>query len=518
MGFTVHTLPSAEKFTAICTALDNFGKAGFERLRIASGTEGSFPSLASTPGWIERILRFFRFKSKNVRLQDVANFSLDWLRTHAFRFTPEFCKQLPTLQKLRPLMQKAHLAEEFNLLLAQAALINKERIRTDFELQWPNDLPGKDQLEPIVREIISRFLKNPGSTIRRERKTTTISLECPEQAPLKYDLPLKVDFFLEGAIRRRRIIIKTNEVLGRGGERKVLRAYDVLSGQELVSKPFVSPIEKLIVQTFYEHNLAGLTPYCAGNEKRFYETRCQPLLNYLIEPLEARLKMARQLILALDSLHDIVLEQHCITDPEGKEVEIDRLPCYHADIKFPNILVFQNDQSELVAVLSDLGGSSNVAELCYTPFFRSPELTRFAEEKFYPLANMDPLLQFGETLEHNLRFGQSSDVWSLGLVLVALLTGKTLENVPETFRDVGVPALDCFRDHLKRPWTGDRLPIDHWLVKLNQEDIDSSLDKLGSACTFSSDAKKIWNCIKKMLKVNPEERVTIRQACLDLNS
>lgn len=578
MGFTVNLLPSQDRFKAVCTELTQLGKVGFERICISTGEDGFRPCLTSTPGWIERILRFFRFKNKNVRLQEVANFSLNWLRAHAFHYTKEFHAQISQLETLRPLMKKAQLEKEFdrlldetkekapqekrvqkfvedskelitesqkrfdelakqlqdahhqNMLKLEDRLYQLEEIRVqltsrigrmpivaNFKLHWPKEFKEKDQAEPLIKTIISDFLLHPGTIIRRQKKSTTISLDVPEQETRTYDLPVKIDFYLEGAIRQRQIIMKTQQIIGTGGQRKVLQAYDLLSGRELVSKPFVSDGERLLVRTFHQQRIAGVVPYFAGTEKRFYEMKCQPLIKYLKEPIEVRAKMALELISGLNNIHDIILGDCVVTCPNGHRVEIPRLPFYHGDIKFPNILVFENQLGKLEAAFSDLGGAAAVEKYCYSSFFRSPELTRFIENTCYFLGQQSTFLNQGQIIQHNLAFGQSNDVWSLGLVLLTLLAGKTLNGFSPELDELGVPDLSCFINRLKQVRFSIIRTDDEWIQRLTQKEIDESIDKLKKECSLSDAAKKIWSCIPKMLQVDPQNRATIQQVFLTLN-
>jgi len=578
MGFTVNLLPSEDRFKAICTQLTHLGEVGFERVCISKVEEGFLPTLTSKPGWIERILRFFRFKSKNTRLQEVANFSLNWLRAHAFHYTKEFHQQIVQLENLRPLMKKARLEKEFDVLIAdtkeKASLDNRlqrfvedskkmiadrmqqldelakqqqdeyrqaigkvqERtshfegvtsqliarkgripILADFNLYWPQSFKEKDKTEPLIKAIISDFLLKPGATIRRQKKSTKINLDVPEEETRIYDLPVKIDFYLEGAVRQRQVIMKTNEVIGKGGQRKVLQAYDLLSGRQLVSKPFVSDMERLLVRSFYQKRIAGVVPYFAGTDKRFYEMKCEPLSHFLTQPITVRKKMALDLISALNSIHDCFFADCDAPCSDGVRVSIPRLPHYHGDIKFPNILVCENASGNPEAVLADFGGAVAVSKFQYSLFFRSPELTRFIENKVYFFGKPSSFLRERQIIEHNVNFGQSNDVWSLGLALLSLLSGKTLKGFEPAIEEVGVPDLRCFGNHLQKSRFRPARTPDGWIQDLTQIEMDESIAELEIKCSLPDEAKKIWSCIQKMLQVDPKNRATMKQVCSDLD-
>lgn len=579
MNSSIHTASSSEQFNAVCTQIGHFGEEGYERIQITRNQLGAIPVAIPSSSWIERVLRFFGFKKRDLQLTEVANFSLNWLRAHALdhKYHTDFHEQLPQIEKLRPLMQKAHLEEDFNALISsteqiqkicesigqrfesqistlldpandavkrsmdscnqaqnlwkaleqrRAALDIKEPTIADFQFHLPHDIPGSDEIEIKIKDILSKFLSRPGTTIARLKKTTTVILNVPTEGSISYELPMKADFYLEGAISQRRIVLKTKEVIGSGGERKVLRAFDLLSGEELVSKPFVNGIEKLIVENAHKNQLTGFVPFIGQrNQTRFYEKKCETLTSYLKADPSIRYKLIFQLLSALKNLHSHNISDFSYTIKTEKGAETKKIGIvniYHGDIKAENILVFSDKNNIPQAALSDLGTLCNVVTPCYTVLFRSPEKTRFIEEKCYFFNEPSPFIKTEDIITHHRTYGQSNDVWSLGLVLITILSEGCV--LPGSNLKDGIPNLNCFKkgldDHQKaqkqqqRPIMPNQraTPADFFVKDLNQKDIDQSIDLLVSECNPPEELKLVWRLAKCMLQVDPSRRITAARA------
>lgn len=529
MSFPIKLTSSADQFNAVCSRLSLYGAPKCERIQIAKLGTGFEPATAATPDWIERILRFFGFKKQSLRLNEAAQFSLNWLRAHALHYRTEFINQIPQINSLRPLMKKAHLEGDFDALIASAenyaaleefkkksegeTLMKTEHIKEElskrFQFHWPAGFPKAAEIEEDIKVILEKFLTRPGTTLKRIKKTATIQMDVPCEGSSTYTLPVKADFFLEGAITERRIIIKTKEVVGSGGERKVLRAFDLLSGEELVSKPYATSVEKMIVKKAHTDKLSYFPPTVGVREKRFYEKRCQTVTSCYHEPAPVRHALVLQLLSAVKTLHQCWLSGCTYTEKkeDGSIVEkpIDKAPLYHGDIKPANILAYKDSKGDLKAVLSELGTMGNFVSVSYTTFFRSPEKTDFIENKFYLFGVRVPFITSSDIIQHNQLYGRTSDIWSLGVTLTTILSGGLLmPGCPEEF---GVPDLDCFRKHYEDLKSGVRkkMPGDIWVLNLTQEEIDASIDTI-SKRSKTEEYSDTWNLIKRMLKVDPKER------------
>lgn len=592
MSFSINLTNSGDLFKTVCNQLSHFGEEGHERIQIAKAQTGDIPFATFSPSRIERVLRFFGFKKSCFRLNEVSNFSLNWLRAHALKYNEEFHSQIPQIQKLRPLMVKAQLGQDFDELISsvETARINhisvqayektsaelekkyeekgkileqkvaerlvdiqlvyentqqlhqalKQRVAfskrelnlADFQFHWPQNFQKPDQFESVITAILSRFLFHPGTTIQRLKKTKTIILNVPVLGQTVYELPIKADFYLEGSVSQRRIIIKTPEKIGSGGERKVMRAFDLLSGEELVSKPFTSnPREKQVIQYIHENQLPGFVPFIEVRNNRFYEKRCLPLDSYFSASAPLRFKLIHQLLSAVKTLHGLHISLSYSFEDRYSRImttrNLDKVAVFHADIKPANILVFTDSKNNHNACLSDFGSVCAVASNGYTKFFRSPERTAFIENEVYKLGEVSRLITTDHIVEHNLTFGQSNDVWSLGLVLLTLLCGG--RTLPSYKRAIGIPDLKCFSQGVEKynqeqhhqdqrtkipQNTKKRIPPpDSWIKDLKQQDIDSSIMQLKNECPEPI-FEQVWPLVQKMLLIDVNKRFKLSQLTL----
>ncbi len=535
MSFPIHLAKSSALLRETCATLSHFGEPGHERVQITKTDLGYVPSLTALPSWIERILCFFGLKRRTLQLNEVADFALNWLRAHASQYIAEFHENIVQIQKLEPLMKKAHRDNDFTSLLASAKVNHltqatpfvhqKEPPPAAFQFHWPQNFSLASELEHSIGTILSHFLSRPGTTIQRVKKTSTVILQSPTEKCVNYTLPIKVDFYLEGAISKRRIIVKTREVIGSGGQRKVLQAFDVLNGEELVSKPFANNIERLVVQTIHKKELVGFVPCAVIRGSRFYEKKCQTLNTYFTATPTVRLTLVCQLIMALHNLHSLSVTSPTYSHSTGTGRVTENIPdieVYNGDIKPENILVFINEYNRPQAALSDLGTLCQIEAVPHTLFFRSPERTRFIEKECYSgFAQRSLFLTVETIMAHNRKYGQCSDVWSLGIVFTTLLSGGDV--FPGSSLELGVPNLECFKKHLELAALNARYlgppkrnPQDAWLLDLTQAEVDQSIDKLKAA--GPKELYIAWDLVKLMLKVNPIERITAKEASEQVSS
>lgn len=568
MSFTID--PNKDSFQDACAKLANFGNVGNEHIRITRGQFGYLPVTISKPGWIAGILAFFGFKKNNQRLQEVAHFSLNWLRHHALANSEEFYRQLPQIKKLSTLMSKANLDNDFNNLLTAAESIRQiinpnttphpkldllledhtnnivnqlDNIKPSFDdleklaldcnglynelkerlniqmaakqalcmsLLGPKDLSEMDQ--PSIKEILTCFIGQPGTTITRVKKSKTIVVASPARKETTYSFPEKIDFFLEGSIRQRKIIIKTEMTIG-AGKRKIKRAFDLITRQELVSKPFGNIFEKAFIS--HIHGIQGHGfPHCVAiRAKRFYEERGVIFDPNLVMSPETRYALSRNLILAINNLHALSQSNVVFKGKDFPNISVEKkveLPFFHGNITTQDILIYADVKNQYRAALAGFSNMCDVESLAFTEFFRSPERTSFLENRCFPHGKRSEFLGISECLKHYLKYGQSSDIWSLGLLLTIILSGKSLQS-PHLKHPI--PKLKCFETMLvasQKPFFGSRT-ADCDVINLTQQQVDDSIGGLINEEPIP-ELNPVWVVVKAMLRVNPKERIKAADA------
>lgn len=497
-----------------------YGQTGCERIQIIKTNTGYCPTLTSAPGFIERILAFFGYKNKLLRLNEVAQFSLDWLKAHANAYPKEFLNHSGEIKILQSLMKKAKLEDDFNLFM-KGFFERKEVLDISAEqskkIVLPINIQNYNNIESSIKNVLQHYYRQPGTVIKREKKSFTIDLYTPWHGKVSYPLPVKTNFYLgpveiptresfkESFINvqelfKQRIIIKTTELIAEGGERKVFRAIDILNNEELVYKKFVSPLERDLTKMVSQ--LPGFIPAVRMTNKHFVENRCIPLSSYFNSSPTIKRHIIKQLILGLKSMHK--QKTSLSTTLNGRVLEFPNVPLYHADIKPANILTYGKNEMPTCG-FSDLGGLCNLQNLGYTAFFRSPERASFIENRGYPNLERNANLSIEEIANHNILHGQSNDVWSLGIVIVTLLTGLTYDE------NSGIPQLKCFTEMMisYSKLTNQKLKVrgaDRELINLTQERLDESINLVMKNCK-DKELIPIWNTVKLMLKVDPKQRI-----------
>lgn len=152
---------------------------------------------------------------------------------------------------------------------------------------------------------------------------------------------------------------------------------------------------------------------------------------------------------------------------------------YHADLKFPNILV-SNEGEKVILKLTDFGSSGN---------FESSKVLNVG----YPITTAPELLL------SDLRPSEKTDVWSLGMILFKMVTGKYLIDFTEPFDWVPMPMKKRLKKYDQK--------IKKEIFEKGQEYIDEQIRNIKLLDKYSFRIKKI---LKNSLRINPKER-----KCLD---
>lgn len=504
-------------------------------------------AIAPSPSWIERILYFFRFKSRCKRLQNVALFALEWMSYHQKLYTSPEHKRVLTLlfQQLSPIMEKAGRIEEFRRLVDSGLSQETGLALSEKPLFWDGAFQQllkektRGDIEQKVRQVLSLFRKTPGAEISRAKKTKTVTISYPNQPPAKVTFPVKVDFYLQSKLDQQRIIVKIKHLVGEGGQRKVLAACDLLTGEALVSKPFVAITEKTILL----HPISKrYSPFLiARNERRFYERKGLPISSENLKNTTAmqRHDIMESLIQSLYVLHNLTISGLKFSTGTSETTrELQPIPVYHGDIKPGNILFFlEPDSRKYEACFIDFGCASRVTSLDFTPFFRSPQKTS------YLLRYPQPLFEMNEA--YNRAFGRPDDIWSLGLTLAFILSGGmkwqfssthiiwklSLYNccqeatlvltvdgqdkpIDEVLSKSGIPNFSCFtkhiekwiQNHLRPSSSRSKLEADSWVAMLTQAELDRSIDQLEHTTDPKQELTNEWNHVRQMLQLDATKR------------
>ncbi len=408
------------------------------------------------------------------------------------------------------------------------------------EIQWPKerdkgffDITEQDRstVERAIGSVQQALTQDPDCSIRFEKtgekgaRERCLVIEKPDGSIQRIPVPYTL-YFAEKDGRWADIFLITKKVIGKGSERRVRVVHSLFENKGYATKKVVSE-EASILTYFQEHPFRGIvTPECfrsirAGKQhvvEPLYAGSLHDLLSQpsLVTP-EGKLNMMRDLVEGLNFLHAIPLKEMTfeftrnLTFQKGQSfvsTKTYQVPAVHTDIKPGNILV-RFEEGKWRAALTDFSGVWDPAAVGGTVGYRPPEIVKFANE----LKEIRVRSGGQEVLDHNTLHGRASDVWSMGLVLVSILKGESLEKQ--------ISPLPCIHDsifpeaqkrHGVTVHTEYVNQVDTAILTLSQEQVDQDLEAL--KLTLRLDpflARLVDEVIKPMLRIKPSERITAQQ-------
>ena len=191
-------------------------------------------------------------------------------------------------------------------------------------------------------------------------------------------------------------------------------------------------------------------------------------------------------------------KEYCYSTYEG--------PCFHGDIS-PHSIMCEPDSTHQGVMnyrLVNFDQSFNPDKITWTKGWGSPETIKFAVTK--------TRYQNLTERQFNHEYGQKKDTWALGLIIGALLLGKLHVVQP----NIILPPFTCIADRLL---IAQGSIDESGLSNLKQKEIDGELDRIISCeadDTVGKNRKSIWGLVKRWLKINPDERLDMSQAYLDV--
>lgn len=258
-------------------------------------------------------------------------------------------------------------------------------------------------------------------------------------------------------------------VAGKGGQRLIKFAYDLTKGRKVVRKP-IGAQELEAMQCL--QGIPGIAKAEAVFEGQvLFEKYYAGTLKHLIEsrrPLGSAevLQMARDLMAALSEIH--------------KRTTKDGRPAFHSDIKLDNLFYRPSKKRGIEVVIGDLGFANSDEGVCGTCSWFSPEYAREVLER-------DLEKKFDQ--QFNRRYGQSLDLWCMGLVMASLLIQD------------GKGRLSCLRFGVNRQKTLQKI------LKVDQMMIDQEI-ALRQRQEPDKRLKELWNVVGGLLKVDPQKRAS----------
>jgi serine/threonine protein kinase len=197
---------------------------------------------------------------------------------------------------------------------------------------------------------------------------------------------------------------------------------------------------------------------------------------------------------------------------------------FHGDISSAHILV-EKEGERWRAILSKFKATGRFTACLGQEGFRSPNGV-----KFYTRVKVEKLDQ-PWVVQFNMEHGQKEDIWAMGLVILSILCGhkgEGLKNMmPKGLEEYGPPdismmnisPLPCLERCLSRIKEPTATEVDAGVMDLTDGELAQDLEMLHKRYIDfhrknSSETAKLWDLVKKMLKVDPAERISAGDALI----
>ena len=422
-------------------------------------------------------------------------------------------------------------------------IIKNQESESDCCRCWPSDLSllgiSKKEKNIIDKHVREAF---KASSITCKNKMLSYK-NAINSASVYKRLPVSLAVIQENSNRQFLLLPKT--VFKSGGERKIRWAYNLSTGDFLLKKRIVGCFEEQIIKLLHQNrekrgiktSVEWRNSFDKNNnvKKQVIEPLREGITSVLFgkEPLK-KFSTKREIILDflkdLEALHKITIQD--VTVPSAR-VRIPGYRAFHSDIKIDNTLVFQ-ENGKWRGELCDFGGSTaNPTAFTLSHGYTPPEFIRHYKD-VKPFGLHKTCFNENKNIEFNLKYGQRRDVWSLGLVILSVLVGKTknvswvtetmnLEkwvNVRTSHKSV-IPPLACLKKCVT-PKNKEKYN-EIGILKLSQQSLDKEIDQLCEEVKLQhkddkSSVDVLFKAVKQMLRINPEERASVAAILQKINS
>lgn len=316
--------------------------------------------------------------------------------------------------------------------------------------------PSRYQLESALQDPENQSSTHQSLLSLRDRLTKEISTIA---IPFSLDIVYQNDRIIH-------CILISKLCYGQGCLSSPPICWDALGEQSLVLKTQrITEVARPIIEHIAKERFSAAVPMLVLKEPywRVYELDCgKDLLHLLMQHQlnsELKLRLAKDLLQMLSQFHS-----------KTYLIDNQRIPAFHGDLKPSNILC--NNEF----LLTDFGFTSP-ATIAGTFGYMAPEVVRLYEA--FMQKTVDVIDQ-----EFN-QYRQAQDIWSMGITLFQLLKGP-YEGLP----------FSCKSEEF---------------MSMSQEAVDEELAK-AKPPFLPQELESVWTCIEKMLRIDPKERISAKQA------
>lgn len=402
----------------------------------------------------------------------------------------------------------------------------------NFKLQFPSPevlesckINGLDEeLAGKLNQFVLDCLQNPQYTLRFVKqagvKGVLQKLEG-ENVQEELEVPFQLEVLYEnGGLKD--VLLLTDYVVAKGGETDVLLCCSLFQGEEWVIKKCSPGLQQQLLEHFRDHPSDGIIPIkgIIKNEQTGEVQSLEPFrvanLYECMKPgssferpaFKDRLKAAIHVLKGALAIHNTT---GTIKEDDQEAISF---KMFHLDLTPANILVNLDDNTGTPKDLAIIDfGCAHPENVGGTGGYKAPEQVS--------LCCNHKNMKKEEIINYNLKYGQKSDVWSLGLTLAALIGWNV--------SPLGDPPLHSIRDSIEKSRDVENpITFDKSIAKIRQQEINEDIDKLKQHCLTEeeltltvSEKTALHNAaevLKQMLKTEPQNRISIPQALAKLET
>ncbi len=342
-------------------------------------------------------------------------------------------------------------------------------------------------------------------------------------------LPMKIVIYTPPSKTDQVIIVTKKEVFG-GEERHVRVCYNATLGEVLVKKQITS-LEKGLLTCFQKTPARGVEkinfwrdyPNKTHVFEPFYEGTLKDLLTtdkQLLKDQTVKLSITKDLLCGLKKVHEcsfsnLSFSRQVIRGDQKitYSLKADSVPVYHGDLKPLNILHrLSPGTGKREVVIIDFGASGRLLANVGSTGFSPPEQLQLmiSEKPLELLSDDESTIQLEKQKDHNLKHGQAKDIWSMGLILTALVAEKT-SSACEFFERIGLPPMPSIEKCIN-PTPLPSVFRDQKIISLTQQAIDDDLNNPAIISQSDLMNQSMLTIIREMLKVDPAKRISAKTA------
>ena len=422
------------------------------------------------------------------------------------------------------------------------SVVKYEEPDTNFTRFWPSDLKllGITQEEQkVIDDTLKEGYKNgfPSTANlflgKKRLQCKNLNEDCLIDQKLPISITaIKINNMWQFILLPKTVFLKT-------GEREIRWSYNLSTGVFLLKKRITGIFEEKIIKAM--NNIRAARGLSTFNIWREVQGKDEKPKKQLVEPLRDgnlsilfgtqpfqnfanRYSLIQDFLKDLAALHDLKISNASFTlkNPQpffnNKTINLPPYFVFHQDLKFENLLVvFENNKWR--GEICDFGAAAgNPGTFIISTGFTPPEYIKFYNKvRPWGLNNSVPWSGDNQALiNFNIEHALARDIWAMGLILLAILVGRTQVvnwESEDTLYKATIAPLQCLKNCINSVNQFSHYQEED-IINLTQGSLDTELNQLQQEVEQNNkdhveQVKVLFEIVRNMLRINPKERSTI---------